>query len=52
MLRVVGAASLDDLAARTVPGAIRSHGALDLPPAIDEAGVLAELRGAGRRATS
>src|SRR5271156_1676416 len=43
MLRVVGAASLADLAAKTVPGTIRSNAALDLPPPIDEAGVLAEL---------
>jgi glycine dehydrogenase len=45
MLREVGAASLADLAAKTVPGTIRSNAALDLPPPIDEAGVLAELRG-------
>jgi glycine dehydrogenase len=45
MLREVGAASLADLAAKIVPGTIRSNAALDLPPPIDEAGVLAELRG-------
>jgi len=45
MLREVGAASLADLAAKTVPGSIRSNAAMALPPAIDEAGVLAELRG-------
>jgi glycine dehydrogenase len=45
MLRAVGAASLADLAAKTVPGTIRSNVALDLPPPIDEAGALAELRG-------
>jgi glycine dehydrogenase len=44
MLRVLGAASLDDVAARTVPGSIRTNQPLDLPPAIDEAGVIAELR--------
>ena len=44
MLRVAGAASLEDLAARTVPGAIRLTQALDLPPPIDEAALLAELR--------
>jgi glycine dehydrogenase len=44
MLRVVGAASIEDLAARTVPGAIRLNAALDLPPPLDEAGLLAELR--------
>jgi glycine dehydrogenase len=36
--------SLDDLIAKTIPAAIRSNTALNLPPAIDEAGVLAELR--------
>jgi glycine dehydrogenase len=44
MLRMVGAASIADLAARTVPGAIRLNAALDLPPPLDEAGLLAELR--------
>ena len=43
MLRIAGAASLDELVARTVPGGIRTHRAMDLPPATDEAGVLAEL---------
>ncbi|MCL2427944.1 MAG: glycine dehydrogenase (aminomethyl-transferring), partial [Alphaproteobacteria bacterium] len=43
MLAVIGRASLDDLAAGTVPAAIRSHCALALPPPVDEAGVLAEL---------
>ncbi len=45
MLHAVGAATLDDLAAKTVPPAIRTNQALDLPPPIDEAGVIAELRG-------
>jgi glycine dehydrogenase len=44
MLREVGAASLADLAAKTVPETIRTNAAMDLPPPIDEAGVLAELR--------
>jgi glycine dehydrogenase len=44
MLHAVGAATLDDLAARTVPPAIRTNHALDLPPSIDEAAVIAELR--------
>jgi glycine dehydrogenase len=49
MLHVVGAATLDDLAARTVPGTIRTQQAMDLPPAIDEAATIGELRGlAGR----
>ena len=51
MLHSVGAATLADLASKTVPQAIRSNRALDLPEAIDEAGVLAELRDlAGRNA--
>jgi glycine dehydrogenase len=45
MLHAVGAATLNDLAAKTVPPAIRTNQALDLPPPIDEAAVLAELRG-------
>ena len=45
MLHEVGAATLDDLAAKTVPAAIRTNRALDLPPPIDEAAVIAELRG-------
>ncbi len=44
MLAAVGAATLDDLAARTVPGSIRAQQTMNLPPAIDEAGVIAELR--------
>jgi glycine dehydrogenase len=45
MLHVVGAATLDDLAAKTVPAAIFTNRALDLPPPIDEAAVIEELRG-------
>ena len=45
MLGVIGAASLGDLAARTVPGRIQAKAPLPLPPAIDEAAVIAELRG-------
>ena len=45
MLHVVGAATLDDLAAKTVPSAIRTNEALELPPPVDEAAVIAELRG-------
>ena len=37
MLRAVGAASLDDVAAKTVPESIRSNQAMNLPPPIDEA---------------
>jgi glycine dehydrogenase len=49
MLHAVGAASLEDLAARTVPGAIRLTEALDLPAPLDEGAALAEMRAiAGR----
>ncbi len=44
MLRVIGRASLDDAAAAAVPESIRSNQALNLPPPIDEAAVIAELR--------
>ncbi|HEX2940670.1 MAG TPA: aminomethyl-transferring glycine dehydrogenase [Rhodopila sp.] len=44
MLRAVGSATLDDVAAKTVPSAIRSNGALELPPAVDEAAAITELR--------
>ncbi|HET6605176.1 MAG TPA: aminomethyl-transferring glycine dehydrogenase, partial [Rhodopila sp.] len=49
MLATVGAASLDDVAAKTVPGSIRSNSALDLPPAVDEAAAIAELRALASR---
>ena len=45
MLHEVGAATLEDLAAKTVPPAIRTNQAMDLPPPTDEAGIIAELRG-------
>ena len=45
MLKAVGVASLSEMAARTVPATIRMQQAMDLPPVVDEAGVLAELRG-------
>ncbi len=44
MLHVVGAATLDDLAAKAVPETIRSNAALDLPDPVDEAAAIAELR--------
>ena len=44
MLRVLGAASLDEVAAKTVPQAIRTNRALNLPDAVDEAAVIGELR--------
>ena len=44
MLRVVGAASLDEVAAKTVPQAIRTSRALNLPEAVDEAAAISELR--------
>jgi glycine dehydrogenase len=45
MLHAVGAATLDELAARTVPQGIRTQQMLELPAAIDEAAAIAELRG-------
>ena len=45
MLEAIGAVTLEDLAARVVPGTIRVQQAMDLPPAIDEAATIAELRG-------
>lgn len=45
MLATIGVPSLDALIAATVPGAIRSTDILPLPDALDEAGVIAELRG-------
>ena len=44
MLHAVGASSLSNLAGKTLPQAIRSNSMLSLPPAIDEAAVLAEMR--------
>jgi glycine dehydrogenase len=44
MLHAVGAATLDDVAGKTIPSAIRSNHALNLPPPIDEAATIAELR--------
>ena len=44
MLPFVGAATLEDLAAKTVPPSIRNRQPLDLPPPLSEAGVIAELR--------
>jgi glycine dehydrogenase len=44
MLAIVGAATLDDLASQTVPAPIQAQGVMALPPAIDEAATIAELR--------
>jgi len=44
MLSVVGAATLDDFAGKAVPQAIRSGNLTRLPDAVDEAGVITELR--------
>ncbi len=44
MLHTIGAATLDDVAGKTVPATIRSNAALNLPPAIDEAATINELR--------
>ncbi len=45
MLHEVGVATLDELAAKAVPAAIRGLDAMELPPASNEAAVVAELRG-------
>jgi glycine dehydrogenase len=45
MLEAVGAPTLAALAERTVPASIRDLASLDLPEAIDENAVIAELRG-------
>ncbi|MFC3533959.1 aminomethyl-transferring glycine dehydrogenase [Vogesella facilis] len=44
MLAYVGAASLEDLVAQTVPANIRFNRALDIPPAQREADALADLK--------
>jgi len=44
MLEALGLTSLEELAERAVPAAIRTATALDLPAPIDEAGAIAELR--------
>ena len=44
MLKVLGHDTLEDLIDAAVPGSVRSLGALDLPPAVSEQRVLAELR--------
>ncbi|MBV1800032.1 aminomethyl-transferring glycine dehydrogenase [Siccirubricoccus sp. G192] len=49
MLQVVGAGSLDDLAARTVPAAIRQADLSALPPPATEAETIAELRALSER---
>ncbi|MGW1139261.1 aminomethyl-transferring glycine dehydrogenase [Streptomyces zhihengii] len=49
MLAQVGYGSLDELTAAAVPDVIKSTEALDLPEALTEAGVLAELRGLADR---
>jgi glycine dehydrogenase len=43
MLSAVGAASMDDLIARTIPATIRLQKPLNLPAPLDEAGLLADL---------
>ncbi|WP_423360143.1 aminomethyl-transferring glycine dehydrogenase [Pseudomonas citronellolis] len=45
MLEALGVASLDDLIVQAVPPAIRLNRPLELPPALDEQGALARLRG-------
>ncbi len=43
MLQGLGVASLDEMAARTVPAGIRSQAPMAIPPAVSESAVLAEL---------
>jgi glycine dehydrogenase len=49
MLATLSAASLAELTARTVPASIASQRPLNLPPAIDEAATIAELRALSER---
>jgi glycine dehydrogenase len=49
MLKELGASSLDELVAQTVPADIRFTGALDLPAPVGEAAVLEELRALAAR---
>ena len=49
MLQVVGASTLDDLAARTVPAAIRAGFPTGLPAPTTEAEAIAELRALAAR---
>jgi glycine dehydrogenase len=51
MLEAVGQSSLDDLLDAIVPPSIREHALLDLPPARDEAEVLAALAALAQRNT-
>ncbi|UAB93631.1 aminomethyl-transferring glycine dehydrogenase [Dactylosporangium vinaceum] len=44
MLKTVGYETVEDLMTAAIPGSIRWHRPLDLPPAASEADVLAELR--------
>ena len=44
MVKTIGVASLDVLIGKTLPENIRANAGLKLPPAIDEAGILADLR--------
>ncbi len=49
MLHAIGRASLDVAAAAAVPEAIRSNQAWNLPPPVDEAAAIEELRGLASR---
>ena len=49
MLKAIGRAGLADAAAAAVPESIRSNRAMILPPPIDEAAAIAELRGLAAR---
>ena len=49
MLAQIGRVSLDDTAAAAVPESIRSNRSMNLPPPVDEAAAIAELRGLAAR---
>ena len=51
MLSALGYEHLAELVDAAVPAAIRSSGELDLPPALSEEGILAELRGMAAKNT-
>src|SRR5215831_6096859 len=44
MLKAIGISSLDELIGKTIPSSIRTHAKLNLPEAVSEADLLAELK--------
>ena len=49
MLRLIGAATLDELVAQTIPAGIRLHKPLQLPPAESESQALATLQAMAKK---